>query len=91
MRARGGGAGRRDAAAVALFETAIGLHEQGDLAAAERHYRMVLAKLPGHVGALHRLGLVRAQRGAPDEGVGLLRRALRREPTSAPAHTAISA
>jgi tetratricopeptide (TPR) repeat protein len=40
------------------FEQARGAHRAGDLRAAERLYRQILAAKPGHAGANHGLGLV---------------------------------
>jgi tetratricopeptide (TPR) repeat protein len=49
-------------------------------------YNAIISAQPDHVEALHRLGVLEAQRGRLDEGYRLISRALRIEPGSALAH-----
>jgi len=65
---------------------AIAFHQAGDLAQAERCYRLVLAGDPGHVDALHYLGVLEAQRGRGAEALALIERALARDPRAAAIH-----
>jgi tetratricopeptide (TPR) repeat protein len=83
--------GRRATSVGEIFAAAVGHQQQGDLAEAERLYRVVLSRVPGDFAALYHLGLVCAHRGRLDEGVRLVRRALRREPGSAAAHNDLGA
>jgi tetratricopeptide (TPR) repeat protein len=78
-------------AVAAAFAQAFALHQQGALPEAERLYRRVLDREPGHFAALYRLGLVRAQRGALGDAAELIRSALRRTPASAEAHNDLGA
>jgi tetratricopeptide (TPR) repeat protein len=64
----------------ALYEEALGSHKRGDLAAAERLYREVLAAAPASFVARHMLGVLRAQAGAPEEALELLGAALAQNP-----------
>ncbi|WP_186425676.1 tetratricopeptide repeat protein [Cupriavidus metallidurans] len=57
------------------FEQAMNAHRHGDLASAERLYRVALASDPRHAGAYHHLGLLCHQAGRPAEAVAQLRRA----------------
>ncbi len=65
---------------------AIAFHQAGDLAQAERCYRLVLAGDPEQVDALHYLGVLEAQRGRGAEALALIERALAREPRAAEVH-----
>jgi tetratricopeptide (TPR) repeat protein len=58
------------------YETAALLHRQGRLDRAERAYEAVLAADPGHVEALHGLGILSLQSGKTDRAVTYLRRAV---------------
>ncbi|HZB93642.1 MAG TPA: tetratricopeptide repeat protein [Stellaceae bacterium] len=69
------GEGARPASAAAL-DRAIALHRAGDLAAAERLYRALLAENQGHGDALHLLGLIAHQRGDSEAGLQLVDRAI---------------
>ena len=69
-----------------LFEQAVGAQRQGRLAEAARLHRAVLAREPGHFGALQLLGVIRAQQGQLDSAVKLLRQAVARNPAAADAH-----
>ncbi len=75
----------------AIFREAAGLHGQNRVAEAERLYHEVLARQPGHAGALCYLGLIRAQTGKLDEAVGLLSRAVEHDPNAAEAHNHLGA
>ena len=57
LRARFGGTSAEQ------LETAIRLHERGDLASAERRYRAILQSDPRNADATHLLGLICHQRG----------------------------
>jgi tetratricopeptide (TPR) repeat protein len=81
----------RDATVAEIFEAAVGHQQRGDLAEAERLYRIVLSRTPGDFSALYHLGLVCAHRGRLNEGARLVRRALRRNPASAAAHNDLGA
>ena len=65
------------------FEAALAVHRQGRLRAAEALYREVLKAAPDHAGALHHLGVVKAQQGRHNEAIRLIRRALSVAPQSA--------
>ena len=73
----------RDASNARMFEVAASLHENGRLAEAERLYQAILTSDGTHFGGLHGLGVLRAQQGSADEALGLLLRALERDPTRA--------
>src|SRR5262245_20660810 len=62
---------------------AMGLHESGDLAGAERGYRAILRVDPGSVDALHYLGILKAQQNACAEALTLFDRALAAAPRAA--------
>lgn len=64
----------------ALFEQARGAHRQGDLAAAERLYRELLAAAPASFAPRHMLGVLKAQQGATQEALELLAAALAQKP-----------
>ena len=69
------------------FEHAIALHRNGKLADAERIYREVLQQQPGHVGALHMLGVVAIDTGRPEQGADLIRKAIGLEANLRGAHS----
>jgi tetratricopeptide (TPR) repeat protein len=68
------------------FDRAVTLHRRGRLREAEQLYRTILAHDPDHFGALHYLGVLAGQGGAPAEAERLIRRALARNAGSAEAH-----
>lgn len=68
------------AALVQLFDTAVRLHEEGQLQRAEYLYRDVLRQAPGHAAALNMLGVIGCQTGNLSAGAALIRRALEAEP-----------
>ena len=55
--------------------SALSVHQSGDLDAAERLYRQIIADDPLQGVALHHLGLIVQQRGGFDEAINLLERA----------------
>ncbi|HEY8612481.1 MAG TPA: tetratricopeptide repeat protein [Roseomonas sp.] len=59
---------------------ALALHRAGRLDEAEPIYRAVLEGQPGHLQALHLLGLLRAMAGDPAGAVPFLRRAIAADP-----------
>ena len=62
---------------------AMELHRQGRIAEAEPLYRQILSAAPNCIDALHFCGLAATQRGALDEGIALLRRAVGLHPAAA--------
>jgi predicted O-linked N-acetylglucosamine transferase (SPINDLY family) len=62
------------------FELALRHHQAGQLQQAEYIYRQVLAQQPGHVDALHLLGVVSHQNGRNDIAVDLIRQAIAAAP-----------
>ena len=64
------------AQALATFELALALHQQGRLAEARQHYEEVLAVLPGHFDALHLLGVIAAQTNDNRRAVELIGKAI---------------
>ena len=63
----------------AMAQRALAAHSQGRVDEAERAYRTVLERAPGHAVATHYLGLAAWQRGDPAEGERLMRAALERD------------
>ena len=63
-----------------LFQRAIGLHQQGNLALAQRAYAEVLQADPRHADALHLLGVIAAQSNDPAAAVELIERAIAIDP-----------
>ena len=61
---------------VQALRSAIALHRQGNLAAAERLYQSVLAGQPEQFEALHYLGVLRLQQNRPADALALLEQAL---------------
>lgn len=61
-------------------------HQAGRLADAEKLYRQVLIRQPGHAEALHLLGVVAGQVGRADAGIELIRRAIAVNPAVANYH-----
>jgi len=79
-----------DTQASAAFQEALARHQRGELSAAERIYRQVLADEPADYGALFCLGVLCANTGRLDEGVGLLSEAARVNPEGAEAHACLA-
>jgi tetratricopeptide (TPR) repeat protein len=73
----------RDVPAQQHYGLATTLLRDGKLADAERHYRAVLRRVPGHPGTLHGLGLVCLQAGRLEDAVEFLGRAVAATPTDA--------
>jgi tetratricopeptide (TPR) repeat protein len=63
-----------------LYEQALGNHKRGELAAAERLYRQVLATAPSSFSARHMLGVLKAQQGDIPEALELLAAAVTQKP-----------
>jgi len=63
------------------FRRALDLHRQGILDEAEAIYRSVLDKLPQDCDCLHMLGVLLCQRGRRDEGIDLISRAIKINPS----------
>src|SRR5579871_3830281 len=68
------------------FEAALQHHRAGRLRQAELDYRLVLAREPEHVEALHHLGVIAHQSRRDDVAVDLIRRAIALQPDHAEAH-----
>jgi tetratricopeptide (TPR) repeat protein len=68
------------------FADAVRLHQSGRPEAAAELYLKVLEADPGHVDALHLLGVAEAQAGRPEAAVALIGRALAISPDFALAH-----
>ena len=68
-----------------LFDQAIALHQQDDLAGAERLYQQVLLMEPASFGPRHMLGVIRFQQGRNAEAIDLIAAALRQNPQVAAA------
>ena len=76
---------RRPASSTASrsLDRAIGHHQAGQLADAERLYLQILQADPDDFDARHLLGVIRHQQGRSVEAADLIARALRSNPTSA--------
>ncbi len=61
----------------ALLRQAVGFHQAGQLAEAERSYRDVLRMAPQHFDALHLLGVLLHQQGDSEGGLRLVERSLK--------------
>ncbi|MEO8302747.1 MAG: tetratricopeptide repeat protein [Betaproteobacteria bacterium] len=68
------------------FRRALALQRAGRVAEAQRCCEAVLARSPGHFGALHLLGLAAARQGRLDAALGWLAAAVASDPRSAEAH-----
>ena len=64
----------------------MALHRQGDIDAAERIYRDILARRSDHFDATHMLGVVLLQRRRTKEGIALIRQAIALNGEAASAH-----
>ncbi len=62
------------------ISAAIALHQSGQLALAETHYRKLLAVLPSHPLLLANLGIVALQMGKLEDSVKLIKRSLHIQP-----------
>ena len=68
------------AAIEGLYLAALRLHREGNLAAAERGYRKLLAVLPTHADSLHLLGVIALQAHQPEAALALIQRAIEQNP-----------
>ncbi len=68
------------------YKQAVALHQQGRLEQARTLYREVLEAHPQHFDSLHLLGVIALQSGSPEEGIALIRDAIRQDSAVAPAH-----
>ena len=68
------------------FNRALALLQAGDAPAAECLFVDLLQRQPRHAGALHLLGIVRAQQGELDTAIALFQQALALRPQDAIAH-----
>jgi predicted O-linked N-acetylglucosamine transferase (SPINDLY family) len=73
------------------FTVALAHHEAGRLHQARTLYRDILVRDPEHAESLHLLGLITAQQGEPEAGVGMIRRAMGLAPGRAPHHNSLAA
>jgi tetratricopeptide (TPR) repeat protein len=69
-----------------IFQRAVALHQQGQLAEAEQLYQQVLQAQPSSFSVLYMLGLIAFQSGVPQRGVELTSRAIAINPSVAEAH-----
>jgi len=67
----------------ALLQSALGLHQQGQLASAKTHYQDLLALDPLHFDALHLLGVIEYQQGDYVTAAALIRQAIEIKPAQA--------
>ncbi|MDX1487199.1 MAG: tetratricopeptide repeat protein [Acidiferrobacterales bacterium] len=74
---------------MAEIEQALTHQKAGRLREAEETYRQILAQEPGHVEALHWLGVVALQRGQYQAAIELIGKALERKPEYVAAHNNI--
>jgi predicted O-linked N-acetylglucosamine transferase (SPINDLY family) len=75
----------------AAFQDARARHQAGRLDEAEQLYRAILSACPTHAEALHLLGLIEVERGAPQAGAELIRRAMALAPGAAIHHNSLAA
>ncbi|NOT69627.1 MAG: tetratricopeptide repeat protein [Methylophilaceae bacterium] len=66
-----------------LYQSAVRLHGNGQLAQAEAQYRQLLATQPAHVDALHMLGVLHYQTERYALAVDLIKQALKLSPQNA--------
>ena len=59
------------------FNAGCEIYEQGDLDAAERAFRQVLARMPDHLDAIHHLAMVLSEGNPPDQSHDLWDQAVR--------------
>lgn len=69
-----------------MLDRAMGLHQTGQLADAEKLYRAVLRVKPNQVEARHFLGILRFQQGRSEEALALIAAALKTKPDYPDAH-----
>jgi predicted O-linked N-acetylglucosamine transferase (SPINDLY family) len=73
------------------LEAALREHQIGRLVQAEAEYRKILGTNPGHVDALHLLGVLAHQTGRNDEAIELISRAIARNSSQAIFHNSLGA
>lgn len=66
---------------------AFALHQQGNLAEAEKIYADILQRMPEHFGALNLLGAIACQKGAYEPAIQLISKAVSINPNVAAAHS----
>ena len=71
------------------LEQALELHKSGSYAAAEQAYLQHLQTAPDDADALHLLGVLHQQRGAPAQASELIRRAIELAPERAQFHLSL--
>ena len=69
-----------------MFAQAVGLHQSGDLVAAEELYRQVIDANPNHAGALSNLGVLAGKKGDSAEAARLYAAAIAANPNQLDAH-----
>ncbi|MGE3932340.1 MAG: tetratricopeptide repeat protein [Rhodospirillaceae bacterium] len=74
-----------------MLVEAVGRHQAGDLAGAERAYRKVLARAPQQPHALHLLGVVLHQKGENAEAARLIGKAIKALPDYGDFHSNLGA
>ncbi|KQV79443.1 hypothetical protein ASD15_19130 [Massilia sp. Root351] len=74
-----------------LLQQAVGLHQRGDLAQAEALYAEVLRREPDNFDALHLMGVLARQGGAPQAAIGLIGQAIAIDAGKAIAHCNLGA
>ena len=74
-----------------LLQQAVALHQRGDLAQAEALYAEVLRREPDNFDALHLLGVLARQGGAPESAIELIGRAIALDAGKAIAHCNLGA
>ncbi len=71
-----------DVSLAAKLQSAVALHQRGDLYAASRLYEEILSVQPRHADALHLLGVIAAVSGDAQRAVDLIDQALQVQPRS---------
>lgn len=66
-----------------MFKEALACHRAGKLEEAERQYRRLLARDPGHTDAMHLLGLIVSEHGEHGQAIRLIGRAVELRPNTA--------
>ena len=74
-----------------LCDQAVQLHQQGELANAEKLYLHILARAPSYFTAIHLLGVLRYQQERSAEALAFIAAALEINPGSAEAHSNLGA
>jgi len=78
--------GKKSVSVNALLEYGATLHREGHFSEAETIYRAVLERVPDNSNALHLLGVIANQMGAPEKAIPLIERAISINPAMAEAH-----